>query len=70
MPALSASSQYHRAALRVAVAQICQSLGWQSASSTALDVLVDVMQNQVTEMAKLTGRYANQCEYWARQVLQ
>ncbi|XP_043192577.1 transcription initiation factor TFIID subunit 3-like [Amphibalanus amphitrite] len=60
MPSLSTSEQYHRAAVRVAVAQLCQSLGWQSASGTALDVLVDVMKNYISEMAKLTGRYANQ----------
>ncbi|XP_037091325.1 transcription initiation factor TFIID subunit 3-like [Pollicipes pollicipes] len=60
MPSLTSLNKYNRAALRVTVAQICQTLGWQSASSVALDVLVDVMQNYLLELAKMTGRYANQ----------
>lgn len=62
MPSLASSERYQRAALRMAVAQVCQTLGWQSASSSALDVLVDVAQNHLMQMARLTARYANQCK--------
>ncbi|XP_066584595.1 transcription initiation factor TFIID subunit 3 isoform X2 [Prorops nasuta] len=52
------SSEYSRGILRVVVAQICQTIGWHSINSTPLEFMVDLMQEYLLRVSKLTHQYA------------
>ncbi|XP_052863387.1 transcription initiation factor TFIID subunit 3-like [Anopheles cruzii] len=43
--------------LKVAVAQICQTIGWHSAHSTTMELLVDVTQHFLREISRIMHRY-------------
>lgn len=55
------SEEYCQSILRIALAQICQSVGWNAAQSTPLELLTDVMGRYMLQLAKVTHRYAEQC---------
>ncbi|XP_058063508.1 transcription initiation factor TFIID subunit 3-like [Anopheles bellator] len=44
--------------LKVAVAQICQTIGWHSAHSTTMELLVDVTQHFLREISRIMHRYS------------
>ncbi|XP_058502057.1 transcription initiation factor TFIID subunit 3 isoform X1 [Solea solea] len=48
---------YARSLLRVSVAQICQALGWDAVQLTACDLLSDVLQRYILQMARVCHRY-------------
>lgn len=52
------SADYSRAVLRMVVAQICQTIGWHSINSTPLEFMVDLMQEYILRISKLTHQYA------------
>ncbi|XP_052284872.1 transcription initiation factor TFIID subunit 3-like isoform X1 [Dreissena polymorpha] len=54
------SEEYSRAALQICMAQICQHLGWNSIHSTPLELLTDVLERYLLQVAKTTHRYAEQ----------
>ncbi|XP_062578249.1 transcription initiation factor TFIID subunit 3-like, partial [Saccostrea cucullata] len=54
------SEQYCRSILRIALAQICQNVGWNSAQSTPLELLTDVLGRYMLQLAKVTHRYSEQ----------
>ncbi|KAJ8301671.1 hypothetical protein KUTeg_020658 [Tegillarca granosa] len=56
------AEQYCRSLLRVSLAQICQSLGWHATQSTPLDLLTDVLERYIFEIAKCTHRYSEQTD--------
>lgn len=49
---------YARSLLRVSVAQICQALGWDAVQVTACDLLSDVLQRYVQQLARVCHRYS------------
>lgn len=49
---------YARSALRVSVAQICQVLGWDSVQLSACDLLSDVLDRYIQQLARSCHRYA------------
>ncbi|XP_072097019.1 transcription initiation factor TFIID subunit 3 [Mobula birostris] len=49
---------YGRALLRVAVAQICQALGWDSVQLTACDILTDVLNRYMEQLSHGCHRYS------------
>ncbi|XP_067915610.1 transcription initiation factor TFIID subunit 3 [Heterodontus francisci] len=49
---------YGRALLRVAVAQICQALGWDSVQVTACDILTDVLNRYIEQLTRGCHRYS------------
>ncbi|CAL7941794.1 unnamed protein product [Xylocopa violacea] len=52
------STEYSRSVLRMVVAQICQTIGWHSINSTPLEFMVDLMQEYILRISKLTHQYA------------
>lgn len=56
------SAEYSRNVLKIVVAQICQTIGWHSINSTPLEFLVDLMQEYLLRVSKLTHQYAEVCE--------
>ncbi|XP_076665958.1 TBP-associated factor 3 isoform X3 [Andrena cerasifolii] len=52
------STEYNRSVLRMVVAQICQTIGWHSINSTPLEFMVDLMQEYILRISKLTHQYA------------
>eukprot|EP00105_Crassostrea_gigas_P017532 XP_011435349.1 PREDICTED: transcription initiation factor TFIID subunit 3-like isoform X1 [Crassostrea gigas] len=54
------SEEYCQGILRIALAQLCQSVGWNAAQSTPLELLTDVMGRYMLQLAKVTHRYAEQ----------
>ncbi|XP_011637929.1 transcription initiation factor TFIID subunit 3 isoform X2 [Pogonomyrmex barbatus] len=52
------SAEYSRSVLKIVVAQICQTIGWHSINSTPLEFLVDLMQEYLFRVSKLTHQYA------------
>lgn len=52
-----AVEEYYHAVLRKAVASQCQLVGWQYVSSTALDLLVDLMRHHLMANARRTASY-------------
>ncbi|KAK3602912.1 hypothetical protein CHS0354_039328 [Potamilus streckersoni] len=54
------AEKYSWSLLRVAVAQICQQLGWNSIHATPLELLTDVLERYLLQVARVTHRYAEQ----------
>ncbi|XP_033746840.1 transcription initiation factor TFIID subunit 3-like [Pecten maximus] len=54
------ANEYCRSMLRVSLAQICQNLGWNAAQATPLELLTDVLERYLLEVAKVTHRYSEQ----------
>ncbi|KAK9301978.1 hypothetical protein QLX08_005832 [Tetragonisca angustula] len=52
------SIEYSRCVLRMVVAQICQTIGWHSINSTPLEFMVDLMQEYILRISRLTHQYA------------
>ncbi|XP_058127631.1 uncharacterized protein LOC131291086 [Anopheles ziemanni] len=57
------SQAYSLHVLKVAVARICQTIGWHSAHTTPIDLLIDVTQHFLREMCRIMMRY---CELYNR----
>ncbi|XP_046682017.1 transcription initiation factor TFIID subunit 3-like isoform X2 [Homalodisca vitripennis] len=55
------AEEYCRHVLRVVIAQICQTIGWHSITTTPLEVLKDVLQSFITDIADSAHRYGEQC---------
>ncbi|PNF17120.1 hypothetical protein B7P43_G09094 [Cryptotermes secundus] len=51
---------FSRNALKMVVAQICQTIGWHSILSTPLDIMIDIVQRYITEVGKHMHRYSEQ----------
>ena len=51
-------SNYARALTKVSIGQILQAVGFQSAHSTALDILVEVLERYVGMISQSTHDYA------------
>ncbi|XP_030828974.1 transcription initiation factor TFIID subunit 3 [Strongylocentrotus purpuratus] len=49
-----------QALLRISMAQICQELGWHSIHSTPCDLLTDVLQRYIQQLATVSHCYAEQ----------
>ncbi|XP_003427022.2 transcription initiation factor TFIID subunit 3 isoform X1 [Nasonia vitripennis] len=52
------TTEYTRNVLKMVVAQICQTVGWHSINSTPLEFMVDLMQEYIFQVSKLTQQYA------------
>ncbi|KAM0724336.1 Transcription initiation factor TFIID subunit 3 [Formica fusca] len=52
------SGEYSRSILKIVVAQICQMIGWHSINSTPLEFMVDLMQEYMLRISRLTHQYA------------
>ncbi|RZF33682.1 hypothetical protein LSTR_LSTR007060 [Laodelphax striatellus] len=55
-----AGMDYGASILRIVVAQMCETVGWNSIHSTPLELLTDVLKRYITELAENTHRYAEQ----------
>ena len=53
---------FNRQILRVAVAQICQSMGWDALQKSTHDTLTDVMQRYLEEIGKVAYSYTQLCK--------
>jgi transcription initiation factor TFIID subunit 3 len=53
---------YTTQVLKVVVAQICQTIGWQSITASSLEILVDILDRYIKEMMKTTHNYAELCK--------
>ncbi|GAB6022995.1 hypothetical protein CHUAL_007086 [Chamberlinius hualienensis] len=52
------SDDFARNVLKVAMAQICQNLGWHAVQTTPMNILVDILQRYLCTVAKITHQYA------------
>lgn len=60
---MPASNQaYTNQVLKVVVAQICQTIGFNSVQSTPMEVMIDVLHNYIRELCVLTKDYAEHCK--------
>uniref|UniRef100_A0A182LXE1 PHD-type domain-containing protein n=1 Tax=Anopheles culicifacies TaxID=139723 RepID=A0A182LXE1_9DIPT len=57
------SQEYAQAVLKVAVAQICRTIGWHSTHASTMDLLIDVTQHFLREISRIMHRY---CELYNR----
>jgi len=55
------ASSFAKDALKICVAQICQNIGWHAVQASPMDILVDVLQRYVLEIAKSVHQYSIQC---------
>lgn len=53
---------YARSLLRVSVAQMCQAVGWDAVQLSACDLLSDVLERYVQQLARSCHRYSELCE--------
>ena len=51
-------TSYSRTLLKISVAQILQTIGFQSAQSTALDILVEILERYIMLISKTTHDFA------------
>lgn len=56
------AENYSQSVVRSAVGQICKSVGFDSISSSALEVLVDFAERHMTQIGRKSQRYAEQCK--------
>lgn len=52
------TDEYSRSVLKVVVAQICQTIGYSSVNSTPYEFLVDLMEEYMLRIARLTHQYS------------
>lgn len=57
------SSPYTQQVLKVIVAQVCQTIGWNSIQSTPLELLGDILHKYLQEITHQTHRYSELCNY-------
>ncbi|XP_050076126.1 nascent polypeptide-associated complex subunit alpha, muscle-specific form [Anopheles maculipalpis] len=57
------SQEYAQHVLKVAVAQICRTIGWHSTHASTMDLLIDVTQHFLREISRTMHRY---CELYNR----
>lgn len=53
---------YARSLLRVAVAQLCQALGWDAVQLSACELLSDVLERYLQQLARGCHRFSELCE--------
>uniref|UniRef100_A0A671LLN0 Transcription initiation factor TFIID subunit 3 n=1 Tax=Sinocyclocheilus anshuiensis TaxID=1608454 RepID=A0A671LLN0_9TELE len=53
---------YARSLLRVSVAQMCQAVGWDAVQLSACDLLSDVLERYLQQLARSCHRYSELCE--------
>ena len=58
-----ASAQFKHDVLKIAVAQICQGVGFHGIYSVPLEVMLDILNRYMSEIATLTHRYTEHCKY-------
>lgn len=56
------SLAYIEQIMKVIVAQITQTIGWQSIQSTPLELVSDLLQKYLTEITRQTQRYSELCK--------
>lgn len=56
------SAEYSRSILKMVIARICQTIGWHSINTTPLEFMVDLMQEYLLRVSRLTHQYAEVCE--------
>ena len=53
---------FNHGALQIAVAQICQSMGWDALQKSTHDLLTEVLQKYLEEIAKSAHGYCQLCK--------
>lgn len=56
------SNAFNRDVLKIAVAQICHSLGWNSLQKSSLVVLTDILERYMKKLSKATGWFCQNCK--------
>lgn len=54
---------YTTQVLRVVVAQICQTIGWQSITASSLEILIDILDRYIKDMCRTTHNFAELCKF-------
>lgn len=57
------AEKYNLEVLKVVVAQICTTIGYTSIQNTPLELLVDIFDKYMRELAVTTNRYAELCKF-------
>ncbi|XP_076447730.1 uncharacterized protein LOC143284685 [Babylonia areolata] len=58
MSSKMSNDEFCRSKLKVAAAQICQNLGWNSTTTLALDILLDTTERYIEQLGKATHRFS------------
>lgn len=58
-----ASTKARQDILRSVIAQICQTIGFQTVQSSSLDILTDLLHRYLKELSATTHRYSEHCKY-------
>ncbi len=59
---MSDHNNYTQQILKVTVAQLCQTIGWNSIQSTPLELMSDILNKYIKEIATQTHRYSELCK--------
>ena len=54
---------YCRGLIKIAMAQICQELGWNAIHSTPCDLMTDILKRYIQQLATISHQYAEHCKY-------
>jgi len=49
--------------MRVAIAQICQQLGWDAVHSSALELISCIVERYVSDLGQQSHRYSELCKF-------
>lgn len=67
---MNSKNDYLHAALSLATAQICQSLGWHSIHRSSHEILIDILERYIKQVSKTAASYCQNCKitqffvYW------
>lgn len=53
--------RYSRSMIKASVAKMLQTIGWHTIHTTPIEMLTDILIQYMTQMAKLTADYCNEC---------
>lgn len=56
------TSPYTYSVLKVAVAQICQKIGWHAVHQSSLELIVDILDKYLKTISKTTHDYVELCK--------
>lgn len=56
------SEAFAQSILKVAMAQICQNLGWHAVQTSPMSILVDILRRYICTLAKITHQYSEHCK--------
>ena len=59
------ADRFSHHSLRVAIAHLCQSVGWNAIQTSSSDILVEILERYLLNLGRKTAMYCNhgECDY-------